>query len=115
MVAGYGVTTQGSAAGGGTPRAATLVATGKPGNLQIRLHDPATRGQRAGLGACTGDSGAPAFVENAGAYAVIGVVSWSTGPAGTDGCGGMTGVTPLSLYRDWIFEVARKMGGATGL
>jgi secreted trypsin-like serine protease len=115
VVAGYGVTTQGSAAGGGTPRAATLVATGKPGNLQIRLHDPATRGQRAGLGACTGDSGAPAFVENAGAYAVIGVVSWSTGPAGTDGCGGMTGVTPLSLYRNWIFEVARKMGGATGL
>ena len=36
-----------------------LTVTGKPGSLQIRLFDPATRNQRAGLGACTGDSGAP--------------------------------------------------------
>ena len=45
---------------GGTLRAATLVATGQPGNLQLRLVDPATGGnERPGLGACTGDSGAP--------------------------------------------------------
>jgi secreted trypsin-like serine protease len=109
-VAGYGITAQGSAAGGGTPRAATLVATGRPGNLQIRLVDPATRGARLGLGACTGDSGAPAFAERDGRYAVVGVVSWSTGPAGTDGCGGLTGLTPLSLHRAWIIETASKMG-----
>jgi secreted trypsin-like serine protease len=109
-VAGYGITTQGSPAGGGTPRAATLVATGRPGNLQIRLVDPATRGARLGIGACTGDSGAPAFIERDGSYAVIGVVSWSTGPAGADGCGGMTGITPLSLHRAWIIETASKMG-----
>jgi secreted trypsin-like serine protease len=71
-----------------------------------------TRDERSGLGACTGDSGGPAFVESGGRYAVIGVVSWSTGPGGTEGCGGMTGVTPLSLHRGWIVEQARKMGSA---
>lgn len=110
VVAAYGITTQGNDAGAGVARAATLVATGKPGNLQIRLHDPATRGERAGLGACTGDSGAPAFVERNGGFAVLGVVSWSTGPAGSDGCGGLTGITPLTLHRGWIVETARKMG-----
>ena len=65
VIAGYGATAIGSDNGAGTPRAAAMVATGKPGNLQIRLVDPATRGERAGLGACTGDSGGPAFVETA--------------------------------------------------
>jgi hypothetical protein len=110
IVAGYGATAYGSEAGNGTPRAAALVATGKPGNLQIRLYDPATRDQRAGLGACTGDSGGPAFVANQGVFAVIGVVSWSTGAAATAGCGGLTGVTPLALFRGWIEDQARKFG-----
>ena len=101
IVAGYGVTVRGDGKSGGTVRAATLAATGKPGNLQIRLVDPATRGEKPGLGACTGDSGAPVFATNA-APAVIGVVSWSTGPRNSDGCGGLTGVTPLSIYRNWI-------------
>jgi hypothetical protein len=108
VVAGYGIVKQGSSAGGGTPRAATLVAIGKPGNLQIRLVDPTTRGERLGLGACTGDSGAPAFIERDGTHAVVGVVSWSTGPAGGDGCGGMTGITPLTLYRNWIIEQSKR-------
>lgn len=112
VVAGYGATAAGSDAGIGVPRQATLVATGRPGNLQIRLVDPATRDQRAGLGACTGDSGAPALVEHEGRFAVIGVVSWSTGAAGGEGCGGLTGITPLSLYRSWIAETARKMGAS---
>ena len=45
-----------------------------------------------------------------GTLAVIGVVSWSTGPNMSDGCGGLTGVTPLTRYRGWIVEQARKMG-----
>ena len=48
-VAGYGLTERGNGQSGGTLRAANLVATGKPGNLQIRLVDPACKGERAGL------------------------------------------------------------------
>lgn len=105
-IAGFGVTAAGTARGLGLPRMAKLAVTGKPGSLQIRLVDPATRNLRSGLGACTGDSGAPVF-DGTGA-AVIGVVSWSTAPGDEEGCGGLTGVTPLLLYRDWILETARK-------
>jgi secreted trypsin-like serine protease len=41
---------------------------------------------------------------------VLGVVSWSTGPNLTAGCGGLTGVTPLVQYRGWILDMARKLG-----
>jgi secreted trypsin-like serine protease len=107
-VAGFGTTAYRSDSGVGVPRAAALSVTGRPGNLQIRLFDPATANTRAGLGACTGDSGGPLFREGAGMFAAIGVVSWSTGPNSAEGCGGLTGVTPLTLYRPWIVEQARK-------
>jgi hypothetical protein len=109
IIAGYGATAIGGDTGAGTPRAAAMVATGKPGSLQIRLIDPAARGERAGLGACTGDAGGPAFIESGGMYSVIGVVSWSTGPANTAGCGGLTGVTPLVSHRAWILETAQRL------
>jgi secreted trypsin-like serine protease len=105
-VFGYGLAVRGDGKSGGTLRAAHLSVTGHPGNLQIRLVDPATGGRRAGMGACTGDSGAPVFVGTA----LIGVVSWSTGPNMSAGCGGLTGVTPLALYRGWIIAAARKFG-----
>ena len=41
---------------------------------------------------------------------VIGVVSWSTAPEDEEGCGGLTGLTPLLLYRGWIIDTARKFG-----
>jgi secreted trypsin-like serine protease len=91
-------------------RAASLVATGRPGSLQLRLVDPATRNESAGLGACTGDSGAPAFERSDGRLAVVGVVSWSTGAKNSAGCGGLTGITPLARYRDWIVDTARRLG-----
>jgi Trypsin len=109
IVAGYGVAVRGDGRTGGTARAATLTTTGQPGTLQIRLFDPLTKNERAGLGACTADSGAPAF-ETDQRHAVIGVVSWTTGPLLTDGCGGLTGITPLTRYRAWIVETAGKMG-----
>ncbi len=110
LVAGYGLATPGDGRSGGTVRTATLVATGQPGSLQIRLMDPATRNERAGLGACVGDSGGPVFTNAGGALAVIGVVSWSTGPKNSEGCGGLTGVTPLTRYRAWIVEQAKTDG-----
>jgi len=110
VVAGYGVTVRGDGRTGGTVRAATLVVTGVPGTLQIRLFDPNTKGQSPGLGACGGDSGAPAFRGTNGNLAIIGVVSWSTGPKLSAGCGGLTGITPLVRYRAWIVDTARMLG-----
>src|ERR1700681_1013747 len=111
-IAGIGVTVRGDGKSGGTIRVAGLVATGKPGTLQIRLVDPVRQGTRDGLGVCTGDSGAPVFEDKPDGPVIIGVVSWSTGPNGAAGCGGLTGVTPLTLYRDWILQTARQWGSA---
>ena len=107
-IAGFGVTADGTANGLGISRMAALAVTGKPGSLQIRLFDPATRNQLQGLGACVGDSGAPAFDGDK----VTGVVSWSTAPNDEEGCGGLTGVTPLLIYRGWIVETARKFNSS---
>jgi len=106
LVAGLGVAVRGDGKSGGTVRAARLIATGRPGNLQIRLVDAATLGETEGLGACTGDSGAPVFANGA----IVGVVSWSTGPRNSAGCGGLTGVTPLGLYRAWVTDSAKLLG-----
>lgn len=111
-VAGVGVARQGDGSSGGTVRLANLVATGRPGRLQIRLVDPTTDNKRDGAGACTGDSGAPVFEDQQGRAVIVGVVGWSTGPHDSAGCGGLTGVTPLSLYRDWILQTARSWGTA---
>ncbi|MGE5366222.1 MAG: S1 family peptidase [Betaproteobacteria bacterium] len=110
VVAGYGVTVRGDGRTGGTARAATLVVTGQPGPLQIRLFDPVSKGLSAGLGACSGDSGAPAFRTSGAGPAILGVVSWSTGPNLTAGCGGLTGIMPLARYRGWIVDTARSLG-----
>jgi len=32
------------------------------------------------------------------------------GPQNTDGCGGLTGVNPLTLYGEWILRIARAWG-----
>jgi secreted trypsin-like serine protease len=76
----------------------------------MRLVDPTTDNKRGGMGACTGDSGAPVFEDQDGQSVIVGVVSWSTGPNNSDGCGGLTGVTPLTLYKDWIVKTARGWG-----
>jgi len=109
-IAGVGVTARGDGKSGGVARTASLAATGQPGTLQIRLVDSTANGTHAGLGACTGDSGGPVFEDQQGKPVIIGVISWSTGPNSTGGCGGLTGVTPLTLYRDWIVQTAKQWG-----
>ncbi len=69
VVAGYGLAVRGEGKSGGTLRTASLVATGQPGSLQLRLVDPATKGERPGLGACTGDSGGPVYRDVGGTLA----------------------------------------------
>lgn len=111
-IAGIGVAARGDGKSGGTVRSAELVSTSHPGKLQIRLLDPATNNERPGLGACTGDSGGPVLQQQNGRNVVIGVISWSTGAKNSAGCGGLTGVTPLTLYRDWIVQTAKAWGVA---
>jgi len=111
-ISGIGVTIRGQGNSGGSIRTADLIAAGRPGTLQIRLVDPLTQGTRSGLGACTGDSGGPVFENQQNGPAIIGLISWSTGPNGSAGCGGLTGVTPLTLYRDWILQTAKQWGFA---
>src|SRR5262249_32638066 len=114
VVVGYGVTVRGDGRTGGTARAASLVVTGRPGSLQIRLFDPVGKGLSPGLGACAGDSGAPAFRASDAGSVILGIVSWSTGANLTTGCGGLTGVTPLARYRGWIVDTARTLGTPLG-
>lgn len=109
-VVGIGATASDSDVGVGTARAAGLIVAGKPGTLQMRLVDPLTDNKRPGAGACTGDSGAPVFESQDGASVIVGVVSWSTGSNNSAGCGGLTGVTPLTIYRGWIVNAARSWG-----
>lgn len=113
-IAGIGVTIRGDGKSGGVVRAAPLIATGKPGTLQIRLVDPATQGAKDGLGGCTGDSGGPVVEQQPSGPAIVGVISWSTAANGNAGCGGLTGVTPLTLYRAWIVQTARQWGVPLG-
>jgi secreted trypsin-like serine protease len=110
-IAGFGTVTNRTASGLGQPRMAKLTVTGKPGVLQIRLEDRSARDLRAGLGACTGDSGGPAYEGESPNHSgeVIGVVSWTTAAQDQEGCGGLTGLTPLALYRAWIVDTARKL------
>jgi Trypsin-like peptidase domain/Trypsin len=114
IAAGYGLAIAGDNNSVAGVRAASLIVTGEPGSRQIRLVDPSTRGDTDGLGACSGDSGGPVFDRSDGRLAVIGIITWSTGPALSTGCGGITGVTPLVRYREWIVETAVAMGGVLG-
>jgi hypothetical protein len=111
LVAGYGVTVPDDGTSGGKIRSALLTVTGKPGTLQVRLVDPASKNAAPGLGACEGDSGAPVFDTTGAAPTVVGVVSWTTEPRNEDGCGGLTGVTPLVRYRAWLLDTAARLHG----
>lgn len=105
FIVGFGLTVAGDPNTGGTAHLAKLVVTDHPDRLQIHLIDP----KNEGLGACSGDAGAPAFRSDGGNLTVVGVVSWSTGP-GSAGCGELTGLVPLQPYRAWILDTARALG-----
>ena len=109
IVAGYGITGE-SAGGYGTLRSATLMVVRHVASGALRLADPTTRGEIAGLGACNGDSGGPVLEYSGGRLALVGVVSWATDARRGAGCGGLTGVVPLPHFRDWLLEASAKLG-----
>lgn len=104
-LAGFGVTAEGAPKTAGTLRTVRLPSVGTTGGIMVRLAPPA-----GAAGACTGDSGGPAFQDGA----VAGVIGWVTGPGGTRGCGGVTGVTLVSVHRDWITATAAALGSPIG-
>jgi clan AA aspartic protease (TIGR02281 family) len=97
----------------GRVRAATLEVTGNPGRFQIQLFDPMRRGASPGLGACSGDMGGPAFQKRNAEVTLVGVIEWSTGPNEQRGCGGLTGLVPISPNKDWITTIVSKFGGSS--
>ncbi|MCG5235984.1 S1 family peptidase [Xanthobacter oligotrophicus] len=105
LLAGYGVIADGQAKSAGTLRTVALPSIGTTGGIMVRLSAP-----EGAAGACTGDSGGPAFRDGA----VAGVTGWATGPGGSRGCGGVTGVTLVSLHRDWIEATAKSLGSPLG-
>ena len=110
VVAGYGVTVRGDGRTGGTVRRDVWSPPDSPAACKSACSIRRPRATAPGCGACGGDSGAPVFRDKDGRIVVIGVVSWSTGPKLGDGCGGLTGVTPLARYRAWIVNTARMLG-----
>jgi secreted trypsin-like serine protease len=110
IIAGYGIDFIGGVQSFGVLKSATLMTMQHPSSLQLRLADPATKGSKSGLGACSGDSGGPVFEDAGNRLLLVAVVSWATAAPGSAGCGGLTGVTPLALARDWITETAAKLG-----
>ncbi|MFG1295045.1 S1 family peptidase [Xanthobacter variabilis] len=104
-LAGFGVTADGATKTAGTLRTVNLPSIGTTGGIMVRLS-----ADQGAAGACTGDSGGPAFQDGT----VAGVIGWATGPGGTRGCGGVTGVTLVSIHRDWITSTAAALGSPIG-
>jgi hypothetical protein len=110
VIAGYGIDFIRGDRSFGLLKSAMLMTVRHPSSLQLRLADPITKGEQTGLGACSGDSGGPVFEDAGNRLLLIAVVSWATAARGGAGCGGLTGVTPLSLARGWITDTAAKLG-----
>lgn len=101
LILGYGMAADGAEATAGTLRAVELPSIGTTGGIMVRLSRP-----EGGAGACTGDSGGPAFRDGM----LAGVIGWATAAGGARGCGGVTGITLVGLHADWITAAARELG-----
>lgn len=105
LLAGFGMTSDGAEKTAGTLRAVEAASIGSTGGIMLRLS-----AEPGPAGACTGDSGGPAFANGV----VAGVIGWVTAAGGARGCGGVTGITLVGLQRDWLLSAARQMGSPIG-
>lgn len=105
LLAGFGMTADGAEKSAGTLRAVEVASIGSTGGIMLRL-----AAEPGPAGACTGDSGGPAFANGV----VAGVIGWVTAAGGARGCGGVTGITLVGLQRDWLLSAARQMGSPIG-
>lgn len=100
-LAGFGFAKDGDAHSAGTLRSITLPNIGSTGDSMIRV----SAGHGRSAGACTGDSGGPAFHNGE----LAGVIGWTSIPAGKN-CGFTTGVTLVGFQRGWIDSTIRAFG-----
>jgi secreted trypsin-like serine protease len=94
-IVGFGIADETTPKSGGTLREGILAVSWSEPPFLIRLRDPDDRG----LGACTGDSGAPIF--QIGRPAVVAVATWAKGEDGQR-CGAATQAVLVAPQRRWI-------------
>ena len=106
-IAGFGLGQEGRAGSARTLRQTSLTSAGSytSGNSVIVAVDAQKLGQAPGAGACKGDSGGP--ITRGASGELVGIVSWSSGPANQrvrSVCGGFTAITPVADHRAWIMN-----------
>lgn len=119
-IAGFGTTSYGRRNSARVLRYTYLRLRGeiRVGNTVLMGSDSERNSERAGAGACQGDSGGPILRGDAGSYALLGLVSWSSGASGETGrtaCGGSTAITPIAPHLDWIAARSRELRAIDGV
>jgi len=105
-LAGYGITNSRTQSGAGVLRKTKVdVADSRPGKTEMILD------QSHGHGACHGDSGGPAFVNENGKMVLAGVTNRSYPARAPDDCGHKVVYTKVSAYRDWMKNAEKKLHG----
>jgi secreted trypsin-like serine protease len=107
LAAGYGMNRNHSVASAGTLRQqhfAMLDQINDPTRL-LFLIDRKSTGKRVRHGICRGDSGGPVFRRSGDGYVLAGVISAVVAGDNID-CGAVTAVTPVSVYRGFIQDMA---------
>jgi hypothetical protein len=96
ILAGFGDGREGEPTTGGVLRSAKLAVRAPLSTILLWAED----GNRAGAGACVGDSGGPLFLGDGETVAAI--VAWTSGAERGKRCGGLTQGPLIAPQRDWI-------------
>jgi hypothetical protein len=101
---GYCVAREGDGKTAGTLRAAKLAARAPQSPILLWAADP----DRAGAGACTGDSGGP--IVSAASGKVVAITAWSAGDGHGRRCGALTQGPLVAPQAGWIADVMKRWG-----
>jgi secreted trypsin-like serine protease len=99
-LAGFGFAKDGDERSLGTLRSIELPSVGTTGGIMVRV----SSGNGGVAGACTGDSGGPAYLNGE----LAGVIGWTSIPAGKN-CGFTTGITLIGLQLEWIAQSIKQI------